>query len=180
MDLRKGTEPAAIDDLTDDDLEAFDDGDPRDPGDPRERGGSRGGPSLAGFSVAGITRRRMGWLVAAFLSAWILLVFARQVADTAAKAAEADRARTSNAQVARNVADLQRELTLIQGQAFITQQAHGLGLGVAKDHAFVLAADAPPLAADAPGSAAVRLGGEVEQQTPLESWLSILFGPSGG
>ena len=88
-------------------------------------------------------------------------------------------ARVSNAQAAQNVTDLQRELTLIQQQAFITQQAHGLGLGGAKDHAFILAAGAPPLADDAPGSAAVRLGGEVERQTPLESWLSILFGPPG-
>jgi hypothetical protein len=176
MDVRKGTEPADYDDLTDDDPDAFDEDDGRNIGDPRE---PREAPSLAGFSVAGITRRRLGWLVAAFLSAWILLVFARQVADTAAKAAEADRARTSNAQVARNVADLQRELTLVQQQAFITQQAHGLGLGVAKDHAFVLAADAPPLSNDAPGSAAARLGGEAGQPTPLDSWLSILFGPPG-
>ena len=144
-----------------------------DPYEPRPRA------TLEGFSLAGITRRRVGLLVVAMLSAWILFVFARQVADTAAKAAEAERARVANAQVARNVADLQRELTLIQQQAFITQQAHGLGLGVEKDHAFVLAADAPPLADDAPGSASVRLGGETPGQTPLESWLSILFGPSG-
>lgn len=172
MDVRKGSAPADLDadDLADEDLEALED---RDEWEPRRRA------SLDGFSIAGITRRRIGWLVAAFLSAWILLVFARQVADTAAKAAEADRARTSNVQVARNVADLQRELALIQTQAFITQQAHGLGLGEDKDHAFVLAADAPPLPDDAPGSAAVRLGGETDRLTPLESWLSILFGPPG-
>ena len=172
MDVRKRSAPVDLDeDLTDDeDLEALED---PDEWEPRRRA------SLDGFSIAGITRRRVGWLVAAFLSAWILLVFARQVADTAAKAAEADRARTSNAQVAQHVVDLQREFALIQQQAFITQQAHGLGLGGDNDHAFVLAADAPPLADDAPGSAAVRLGGETDRQTPLESWLSILFGPPG-
>lgn len=175
MNTRRGRAPAdPVDYLDDDaDLEAPGDDDELDPYEPRRRA------SLDGFSLAGITRRRVGLLVVAFLSAWILFVFARQVADTAAKAAEADRARVANAEVARNVADLQRELTLVQEQAFITQQAHGLGLGVAKDHAFVLAADAPPLADDAPGSAAVRLGGETPGQTPLESWLSILFGPSG-
>jgi hypothetical protein len=172
MDARRGTAPADIDDDLDDDPAAFDE-DELDPYQPRHRA------SLDGFSLAGITRRRVGVLVVALLSAWILFVFARQVADTAAKAAEADRARVSNAQVAQNVADLQRELTLIQQQAFITQQAHGLGLGVAKDHAFVLAPDAPPLADDAPGSAAVRLGGQTADETPLESWLSILFGPPG-
>ena len=171
MDVRKGAEPDEIDDdLEDDDPDPIED---------RPARRRRREPSLDGFSIAGITRRRLGWVVAAFLSAWILLVFARQVADTAAKAAEADSARVSNAQAAQNVTDLQRELTLIQQQAFITQQAHGLGLGGAKDHAFILAAGAPPLADDAPGSAAVRLGGDVERQTPLESWLSILFGPPG-
>lgn len=171
MDVSKRAEPPEIDDdLDDDDPDALDQ---------RPLRRARREPSLDGFSIAGITRRRVGWLVAAFLSAWILLVFARQVADTAAKAAEAETARAANAQVAQNVTDLQRELTLIQGQAFITQQAHGLGLGGAKDHAFILAPGAPPLGEDAPGSAAVRLGGEVDRPTPLESWLSILFGPPG-
>jgi hypothetical protein len=168
MDVRRGTQPPDLDDDLADDLDAFDD---RDDYEPRHRA------SLDGFSIAGITRRRIGWLAVAFLSAWILLVFARQVADTAAKAAEADRARVANAQVAQTVADLQREFALIQQQAFITQQAHGLGLGGENDRAFVLAADAPPLAEDAPGSAAVRLGGEVDDPSPLDSWLSVLFGP---
>jgi hypothetical protein len=172
MDARRGTAPADFDDDLDDDPEAVDE-DELGPYEPRHRA------SLDGFSLAGITRRRVGVLVVALLSAWILFVFARQVADTAAKAAEADRARVSNAQVSQSVADLQRELTLIQQQAFITQQAHGLGLGVAKDHAFVLAPGAPPLADDAPGSAAVRLGGQAPDESPLESWLSILFGPPG-
>jgi hypothetical protein len=173
MPARKGFDPADTDDelVEDDDLDPFED---------RPRRRSRGGSSLDGLSIAGFTRRRLGWMVVGFLCAWILLVFARQVADTAAKAAEADRARTSNAQAAQYVADLQRELTLIQQQAYITQQAHGIGLGAEKDHAFVLAAGAPPLADDAPGSAAVRLGGQVDQPTPLDSWLSILFGPPGG
>jgi len=168
MDVRRGTQPPELDDELADDLEAFDD---RRDYEPRHRA------SLDGFSIAGITRRRIGWLAVAFLSAWILLVFARQVADTAAKAAEADRARVANAQVAQSVVDLQREFALIQQQAFITQQAHGLRLGGEHDHAFVLAADAPPLADDAPGSAAVRLGGEVDDPSPLDSWLAILFGP---
>lgn len=171
MSVRKGPQPPDLDE------DPAADGDDLD--DIEERP-SRRTPSLDGLSLAGLTRRRLGWLVAAFLTAWILVVFARQVADTAAKAAEADRARVSNAQVAQDVASLQREFSLIQQQSFITQQAHGLGLGGARDHAFVLAAGAPPLPADAPGSAAARLGGQVAQQTPLDSWLSLLFGPPGG
>ena len=44
----------------------------------------------------------------------------------------------------------------------------------------MLADDAPPLAADAPGTAAVRLGAVVDRPSPLESWLRLLFGPGGG
>ena len=44
--------------------------------------------------------------------------------------------------------------------------------------AFSLAPDAPPLPKDAPGSASVRLGADTTRVTPLESWLTLLFGPS--
>ena len=53
-------------------------------------------------------------------------------------------------------------------------------MSVARDEIpFTLAPDAPPLAVDAPGSAAVRLGAESEHVAPLERWLTVLFGPSG-
>ena len=34
---------------------------------------------LAGLSVAGITRRRVGWVAAGLVAVWIVIVFARQV-----------------------------------------------------------------------------------------------------
>ena len=46
-----------------------------------------------------------------------------------AKATEANQARVANAELATDVAALQRELDLIQRPAFIEQQAHALGLG---------------------------------------------------
>jgi len=134
--------------------------------------------SLAGLTVAGITRRRAAWLTGVLVAAWIVVVFARQVGDATAKAAEADQARAANAAVATEVTALQHELDLIQRQQYIEQQAHGIGLGSAKDHAFTLAPDAPPLAADAPGSASVRLGAPASSPSPLDDWLDLLFGPS--
>jgi hypothetical protein len=110
--------------------------------------------------------------------AWILVVFARQMGDAATKSAEADRARLANAGLVADVSSLQRELELVQRQAYIEQQAHGLGLGQARDRAFALEAGAPPLPPDAPGSAAVRLGAVAASPSPLDSWLSLLFGPA--
>ena len=147
--------------------------------DPRDAPSGGRPPSLEGLSVAGLTRRRAGWLVATFIAAWIVVVFARQVGDAAAKAAEADRARTANAALTADVSALQRELRLVQEPSFIAQQAHGQGLGGPRDHAFTLAQDAPPLSADAPGSASVRLGGDPTPPSPLESWLDLLFGSPG-
>src|SRR6266542_3448214 len=135
-------------------------------------------PSLDGLGIAGFTRRRVAWLVGAMVVAWILVVFARQMGDAAAKSAEADRARLANAGLAAEVSSLQHELELVQRQAYIEQQAHGLGLGQARDHAFALEPGAPPLPADAPGSAAVRLGAVATRPSPLASWLSLLFAPA--
>jgi hypothetical protein len=130
------------------------------------------------MAVAGFTRRRVAWLVGAMVVAWILVVFARQMNDAAAKSAEADRARLANVELAASVSSLQRELELVRRQAYIEQQARGQGLGHARDHAFALEPGAPVLPADAPGSAAVRLGAVPATMSPLESWLSLLFGPA--
>jgi hypothetical protein len=135
-------------------------------------------PPLDGLAIAGFSRRRVAWLVGALVVAWILVVFARQMGDATAKSAEADRARLANADLAAEVSALQRELELVQRQAYIEQDAHGLGLGQARDHAFTLEPGAPPLRADAPGSAAVRLGAVAAPPSPLDSWLSLLFGPA--
>jgi hypothetical protein len=138
----------------------------------------RSPPSLEGLAVAGLTRHRVAWLIGAMVVAWILVVFARQMGDASAKSAEADRARLANVGLAADVSSLERELELVQRQAYIEQQAHGLGLGQARDRAFALDPAAPRLGADAPGSAAVRLGALAASQSPLDSWLSLLFGPA--
>jgi hypothetical protein len=145
------------------------------PGEARQRATA---PSLEGLTVAGITRRRVAWLLGGVIAAWIVIVFARQVGEASAKSAQADQARLANAQVTDDVASLQHELDLIQRQAYIEQAARGLGLGAPTDHPFALAPGAPALAANAPGSAAMRLGAQETPSSPLEVWLSLLFGPT--
>lgn len=134
------------------------------------------GPDLSALPIAGITRRRLGFLGGAFLSAWILIVFARQVGEASAASARVDELREANEAAALQVRALENELELIQRQKWIVQQARGYRLGDAGETPFSIAG-AEPLPGDAPGSAAVRLGAGDDQPTPLESWLSLLFGP---
>ena len=54
-------------------------------------------PDLGGLPVAGITRRRVAWLLGALVSIWIVSVFARQVGDAGAAVDRADRLRFENA-----------------------------------------------------------------------------------
>lgn len=133
---------------------------------------------LTGLPVAGITRRRIGFLAASFVAAWIVIVFARQAGEAAAATARADRERAANVALAGEVAAKREELELIQQQPWIAQQARGYQLGSRYEIPFTIAADAPALPPDAPGSAAVRLGAGEPTVTPLESWLSLLFGPT--
>jgi hypothetical protein len=133
--------------------------------------------ALDGLAIAGITRRRAGWIAAAAFTMWIVLVFARQVGDASAKSSQVDQRRSDNAALQADVAALQEELVLIQKQAYISQQAHAYRLGDEQDRPFTLAAGAPALSANAPGSAAVRLGAIHQARSPLETWLSVLFGP---
>jgi hypothetical protein len=39
-----------------------------------------------------------------------------------------------------------------------------------------MAGGAPPLTADAPGAASVRLGAPQRHENPLDAWLDVLFG----
>ena len=134
-------------------------------------------PDLSGLPIAGITRRRVGFLVAALLSAWVVIAFARQVGDASSAGVQVQAMEAQNAELENRVAALEREHQLIQRQEYIEQQARGYGLGNSGEIPFTLAA-APSLPPDAPGSAAVRLGGRTDRPSPLEAWLSLLFGPS--
>ena len=140
--------------------------------------GTPGLPDLSGLPVTGFTRRRMGFLGAGVLAAWVVISFARQVGDASAATSRLQGLEGSNTQLAEQVAGLEREYQLIQADAWVRQQARAYGLGSGREVPFTLGPGAPALGADAPGSAAVRLGATAVPPTPLESWLTLLFGPS--
>jgi cell division protein FtsB len=127
--------------------------------------------------VAGITRRRVGWVAAGLVSVWIVLVFARQVGDATAAASRAAQLAADNAALAAEVHALQGEVELIIKPQYVAIAARGHQLGAAREIPFSLDPSVPAPVDGAPGSASVRLGAQVAQQSPLESWLSLLFGP---
>jgi cell division protein FtsB len=133
---------------------------------------------LTGLSVVGLTRRRVAFLAAIFVSVWIVILFARQVGQAADATRHLQQLDQGNAALTNQVASLQRELDLIQRQTYVQQAARAYGLGKGREIAFTLSPGAAPLTANAPGSASVRLGATDQSQSPLESWLSLLFGPS--
>jgi cell division protein FtsB len=144
-----------------------------------------GNPALAGplgnlsdLPVAGLTRRRIAVLLGALVAAWVIVLFARQVGEASDASSRADMVRAQNEVLAADVAALEREKELIQRQAYIEQQAREYRLGTPRELPFILADDAPPLAPDAPGTAATRLGADLRPPTPLDSWLALLFGES--
>ena len=140
--------------------------------------GTIGEPGLAALPIAGITRRRMSAVLATVLAAWIVIVFVRQVSAAQAATERVAEIATGNVALRAEVALLERELELIGRQRYIEQQARAYGLGSAREIAFTLGRDAPELPADAPGSAALRVGADTADVTPLERWLTVLFGPS--
>jgi hypothetical protein len=133
---------------------------------------------LSSLPIAGLTRRRMAIVASALLAAWIVIAFGRQVSDASAAAARAQDIASANVARRLEVAAMERELEAIARRRFIDLQARAYGVGGRHETAFALEPGAPPLAADAPGSAAVRLGAEADDMTPLERWLTVLFGPS--
>jgi len=134
-----------------------------------------GGPDLSALPIAGITQRRVAIVLGALIAAWIVLLFARQVGDASAASSRAEAMVAENVVRHAEIAGLERELDRIQQRRFILQQARAHGLGGHKEIAFTLDPDAPPLPDNAPGSAALRVGAP-PAVSPLESWLSLLFG----
>ena len=135
------------------------------------------GVDLSSLSVAGITRRRVAWVTGALVSAWIVIVFARQVGDAAAASSRAVQLAEDNAALAAEVQSLQAEVDLTVRPEYVAIAARGVGLGQPHEISFALGDSVAPPIDGAPGSASVRLGARAERQTPLESWLSLLFGP---
>ena len=139
----------------------------------------RDAPDLGNLPVAGITRRRMLQLATCLAGAWLAIAFLRQVGDVTAASGRADGLRAGNAQLARDVAALEDELRLIQRQDYVEQEARAYRLGSPREVPFTIAQPAPSLDPHAPGSAGVRVGADHAARSPLEAWLSLLFGTTG-
>lgn len=71
---------------------------------------------------------------------------------------------------------LTAERVLLDDAAFLELVARGYSLGSAVERPFVLAADAPPLPEDAPGSSARRFSPDAPTRSPLDAWLDLLLG----
>jgi cell division protein FtsB len=132
--------------------------------------------SLSDLPVAGLTRRRIAILIGALVAAWVIVLFARQVGEASEASTRSDTMRTENVAMAAEVGALEQELALIQRQAYIEQQAREYRLGTPREIPFIIADDAPALPEGAPGTAATRLGADTGEVTPLDSWLTLLFG----
>ena len=160
------------------DLDAANDASPFDPRATVEGRPGTMAADLAALPIAGITRRRVAVLAGAMLATWIVIAFARQVGEAGTATARFEDIASSNAALRTEVAALERELDLIARQRYIEQQGRAYGLGGPREIAFALEKGAPALPADAPGSAALRIGARSEAVAPLERWLTVLFGPS--
>lgn len=104
---------------------------------------------------------------------WVVFMFGRALTQLNEATQRAAAVQNETVVLHDRLEQAQRELELVQTDAFLSLQARGYGMGEPGERAFGLAPDAP-----AP-PAIVPLGGEAAStvgRTPLESWLRLLFG----
>lgn len=138
------------------------------------------GPRLdpATLPMPSLSRRRVVTAAGVLLAGLMTLSFVRQVGEATAATNRADELRAGNAALRDEVARLERDLGAVQDQRFIRLEGRAFGLGGAREIPFALAANAPALPDDAPGSASTRLGADQDGSSPLDAWLEVLFGGS--
>ena len=147
---------------------------PTTPVEPEPEAETRLDPST--LPMPSLSRRRVVTAAGVLLAALLTLSFGRQVGEATAAADRADELRAANAVLRDDVARLQQDLDHVQDLHFIQQEGRAFGLGAKGEIPFALAAGATELAADAPGSAAVRLGAPQKPHNNLDAWLEVLFG----
>jgi len=147
---------------------------PATPADPPTEPETRLDP--ASLPMPSLSRRRVVTAAGVLLAALLTLSFVRQVGEATAAADRAAEMRAANAMLRDDVARLQQDLGHVQDLHFIQLQGRGFGLGAKGEVPFALAAGAPALAVDAPGSASVRLGAPARPHNNLDAWLEVLFG----
>jgi hypothetical protein len=138
-----------------------------------DRATSSPGP-LGRRPASGLTRQRLAILVGTLVVVWIVVVFARAVADRASSVARAEAVgRDAAAAVSQLVAE-RFELLLIQTPAYVRLEARAFGYGPPGERAFALEEGGPPPAPITPLGADETNSGP---RSPLEAWLQLLFGP---
>ena len=140
----------------------------------------RQAPTLdpASLPMPSLSRRRVVTVAGILVAGLLALSFAQQVGEATAASDYAEQLRAGNAALKDDVERLQHDLAHVQDPRFIELEGRGVGLGGPREVPFALAAGAPPLAADAPGSASVRLGADPPRPSPIDAWLEVLFGTS--
>ena len=125
-------------------------------------------------SSGGVPHGRLAALVGTIVVVWIVVVFARAVADSASSTARADAVRRDTATAAAQLLAERAELLLIQTPAYIRLEARAYGYGLPGERAFALEPGGPaapvitPLGEDPAGA---------RPRSPLDAWLQLLLGP---
>jgi len=128
----------------------------------------------ASLPMPSLSRRRVITAAGVLLAGWLTISFVRQVGEATAATNRAAELRAANAALRADVAQLERDLDHVQDMRFIRLEGRAFGLGGKGEIPFALAAGAPELADDAPGSASVRLGADPPYQSPLDAWLDVI------
>ena len=119
------------------------------------------------------TRVYVAVVIAVIVAFWVVLAFGRTMAQLNEATIRAAAVRADNAELTLRLAQAQEEAALLQSDAYLRFAARGYGMGRPGERAFGLTPGAPPPASMTP------LGGPIDEQTPatpLENWLTLLFG----
>jgi hypothetical protein len=149
---------------------------PTTPPEPRNDDATEPTLDPARLPMPSLSRRRVVTAAGVLLAGLLTLSFVRQVGEATVASDRAEELRAANAALRDEVARLQQDLGHVQDLRFIQLEGRAFGLGGKGEIPFALAAGAPPLDADAPGSASVRLGAPDRPSSPIDAWLEVLFG----
>jgi cell division protein FtsB len=112
-------------------------------------------------------------LAALLVSAWLVVIFGRALAEANGLTARLAQEQSANEQLRARVEAGRREINLVQTAAFLDFEARIFGMGKSGERPFALEVGAPSPAPIAPlgeGSP------PPPESTPLDDWLNLLFG----
>ena len=124
-----------------------------------------------------LRRTHVVLIVVGIIAVWLVFVFAGSIGDV-------DRATARQQQVTNEVNTIQarlnadkRELEIVQTDSFQGLQARAYGMGEPGEKIFSLPSDAPSPQPITPlGASSAAAPNATTAQTPLDAWLSLLFG----